>query len=235
MDPRTFYDSLWRVKVQEQSSQAGRRDAFHRWIVDPVFPPGENSRHDVALRLLAGGTRLLDIGCWNGDFLARVRAAHLYSELCGVDLVPASVLAAQAKGFVAQAVDLNGEPLPFEDGRFDAVTILAVLEHVFDPYAIIADIRRVLKPGGVLVIAVPNVASFTNRMRIVFGRIPITSPDPGWDGGHLHYFTKHALDGFLQGAGFEVLQRRASGGRARWREWWISLLSGQLIYLCRRL
>jgi methionine biosynthesis protein MetW len=234
MDPKSFYDSLWRTKTQSTSSPAKERDWFHSWVLDPIFDPGTNQRHDVVLGLLPHGERLLDIGCWNGDFLTRVRDARLFSELWGVDLVSASVQAAQVKGFHAQVVDLNGEPLPFENDRFDAVTILAVLEHVFDPYAMIGEIYRVLRPGGTLAIAVPNVASFSNRVRLVLGRLPVTSPDPGWDGGHLHYFTRHAFDRFLTSAGFEIVQRKTSGGRPRLRECWLSLLAGELVYLCRR-
>ena len=234
MDPKSFYESLWRTKTQPSSPHAPRRDRFHSWVLDPIFDPGANSRHEVVLRLLPRGKRLLDIGCWNGEFLTRIREAQLFSEMRGVDLIAASVQAAQQKGFQADVVDLNGEPLPFADGYFDAVTILAVLEHVFDPYAMIAEIHRVLQPRGTLAIAVPNVGSITNRVRLVLGRLPITSPDAGWDGGHLHYFTRHAFDRLLTGAGFEILQRKTSGGRPWLRECWISLLGGELVYLCRR-
>jgi methionine biosynthesis protein MetW len=234
MDPKTFYESLWRTKTQPAPASVARRDTLHRWVLDPIFDPASNQRHDVVLGMLPRGKRLLDIGCWNGDFLSRIRDAQIFSELWGVDLITASVQAAQVKGFQAEVVDLNSEPLPFVDGHFDAVTILAVIEHVFDPYAMISEIHRVLRPGGSLAIAVPNVGSFSNRMRIFWGRIPVTSPDPGWDGGHLHYFTRHDLDRFLRSAGFEILQRKTTGGRPRLREWWISLLAGEMVYLCRR-
>lgn len=184
--------------------------------------------------MLQGGQRLLDIGCWNGHLLELVHEAGLYQDLYGVDVVAEGIEAVRAKGFQAQVVDLNGEPLPFPDEYFDGITILAVLEHIFDPYAVIREIHRVLRPGGELVLDVPNAASLTNRTRILLGRVPVTSTDAGWDGGHLHYFTKHALDRFLQSEGFNILARKASGGRPRLREWWISLLADDLIYHCRR-
>lgn len=233
-DPKSFYRQLWRRK-ESAPRPVVARDWLHRFILDPIFDPTVNPRHEVALRLLRGGERLLDIGCWNGYLLERIRDAGLYKDLYGVDIVAEAVEVTRSKRFSAQVVDLNAELLPFPDGYFDGVTMLAVLEHIFDPYAVIKEVHRVMRPGGELVIDVPNVASFTNRLRILFGRLPVTSTDPGWDGGHLHYFTKHALDRFLQDNGFVIIKRKTSGGRPKLREWWISLLGGELIYLCQRL
>ena len=234
MNPETHYSELWQAEASGKRERKFARDPLHRYLLDPIFDPFANPRPEVALSLLAGGERLLDVGCWNGGFLARVERAGRYRELTGVDVVADGVELAKERGFEARVVDLNGDPLPFPDACFDGVVHLAVLEHVFDPYAMIREIHRVLKPGGELVIAVPNAASLTNRLRILLGRIPVTSADAGWDGGHLHYFTKHALDHFLRDEGFEVVERRATGGRAKLREWWISLLAGELVYRCLR-
>jgi methionine biosynthesis protein MetW len=234
MDPKSFYDSIWDRKSQTRPPSAARRHWLRRFIWDPFVGPLANPRHEVALSLLQGGERLLDIGCWSGYFLEGVRERKLYRELYGVDVVAEGVEAARAKGFQAQVVDLNREPLPFPAGYFDAVTILAVLEHVFDPYAMMREIARVLSPGGEFVIAVPNVGWLTNRLRLLFGRLPVTSGDPGWDGGHLHYFTQHALDRLLQREGFDILARKTTGARPYLREWWLSLLAPEFVYRCRR-
>lgn len=234
MDPKSFYRGLWNTKSATNYHPPAQRDWLHRFVLDPIFDPMANPRHDVALSLLHGGERLLDVGCWNGYLLERIRAAGLYQDHSGVDIVPDGIDATRAKGFQAQVADLNQQGLPFPDAHFDGVTMLAVLEHVFDPYAVIREIYRVLRPGGELVIEVPNVASLTNRLRISLGRLPVTSRDSGWDGGHLHYFTKHDLDHFLKSEGFEILARRTSGGHPKLREKWISLMAGDLIYLCKR-
>jgi methionine biosynthesis protein MetW len=234
VDPNEFYKGLWIGKKEDNYDAMKGRDWFHRFILDPIFDPVANSRSDIALKLLSNGQRFLDIGCWDGRLLERVRDAGLYEELAGVDIVADGVNLAREKGFAAQVVDLNAGMLPFPDNYFDTVTMLAVLEHVFDPYSIIREIRRVLRRGGTLIIDVPNVAAVTNRARIFLGRIPITSHDPGWDGGHLHYFTKHALDHFLNSEGFDILARKTTGGSPQLREWWISFLGGELLYHCRR-
>jgi len=91
MDPRSFYNKLWNAKSQPGYSSTIKRDWFHRLILDPIFDFTANPRHQVALRLLRGGHRLLDIGCWNGYLLERIREAGLYQELYGVDIVPEGI------------------------------------------------------------------------------------------------------------------------------------------------
>jgi SAM-dependent methyltransferase len=126
-------------------------------------------------------------------------------------------------------VNLNTNPLPFPEVSFDAVTMLAVLEHVFDPYMAVTEVRRVLKPAGQFIVAVPNVASASNRLRILGGRIPVTSTGSGWDGGHLHYFTPYDLKKLLHNSGFVVVEQRGTGGLASVRERWLSLLCGEFV------
>jgi len=234
LNPKNFYKNLWIGKQSGQITSLQNRDWFHRFFLDRVFNPLDNQRHEVTLQLLKPGTRLLDIGCWDGRFLELIRQAGLFRELYGVDMLMEAVEKVKLKGFRAQVVDLNYETLPFPRDYFDAVTLLAVLEHVFDPFAVIHEIHRVLRPGGMLIVDIPNVASFTNRTRILFGRLPVTSGDPGWDGGHLHYFTKYSLDRFLLSEGFQIIARKSTGGRPFLREWWLSLLAGELIYSCSK-
>jgi methionine biosynthesis protein MetW len=234
MDPAAFYRYIWGAKSQDGAAPVAHRDWFHRYLLDRIVDPTAHPRHEVALPLLRGGERLLDVGCWNGHFLQQVQETGKYRVLCGVDIVPEAVSMARSKGFDAHIVDLNSDGLPFPDRSVDAVTMLGVLEHVFDPYSMVREVWRVLKPGGDFVVAVPNTGSFTNRIRILLGRIPVTSLDPGWDGGHLHYFTAHALNTFLAQEGFKVLDRKVTGGARQLRECWCSLLGGELVYLCRR-
>ena len=232
--PKSFYKSHWKGKQSGQITPLQNRDWFHRIFVDWFFNPLENPRHSVALDLLKPGVRILDIGCWDGRFLEKIRQADLFSELYGIDLPPEAVEKVCSLGFDAQVIDLNSESIPFPDDYFDAISLLAVLEHIFDPYMVIREIYRILRPGGILIIDVPNVGSFTNRCRILLGRLPVTSQDPGWDGGHLHYFTKYALDQFLVSEGFQITARKLTGGRPYLREWWLSLLAGELIYSCKK-
>jgi methionine biosynthesis protein MetW len=227
MGPSRFYRDLW--SRRSEPDRGRQRDWLHRVILDRIFDPYSNPRGVVALKLLIGGHRVLDVGCWSGSFLAQVARTNLYTGLFGVDLVPEAVSAATGSGIRGSVVNLNTAPLPFSEASFDAVTMLAVLERIFDPHMAVTEVRRVLKLGGQFIVAVPNVASASNRLRILGGRVPVTSTGCGWDGGHLHYFTPYDLRKLLHSSGFVVVEQRGTGGLASIRGKWLSLLCGEFV------
>ena len=97
------------------------------------------------------GARLLDAGCGSGrtlDELAR------FGRASGVDTSPEAVAAARRRGHRDVRV-ARVEDLPFPDGAFDLVTCLDVIEHTPDDRATLAELRRVTRPGGLLVVTVP--------------------------------------------------------------------------------
>ena len=100
---------------------------------------------------IAPGARLLDAGCGSGrtlDELAR------YGRVSGADVSPEAVLAARRRGHddVHRA---RVEELPFPDATFDVVTCLDVVEHTPDDRATLAELWRVTRPGGLLLVTVP--------------------------------------------------------------------------------
>lgn len=104
---------------------------------------------------LPPGARLLDAGCGSGrqlDELARRGAAS------GVDLSDLAVAHARARGHpdVHRAAI---EQLPFADATFDLITCLDVIEHTPDDRAALAELRRVTRPGGLLIVTVPAYQS----------------------------------------------------------------------------
>lgn len=124
----------------------------------PLIGPLYRGRLRVAKRLLGSERRraLLDVGLGSGIFLPEL--ARYADRLVGVDVHPevAAVDAALA------ALDVDAElreaslyELPFGDGEFDALVCLSVLEHLTDLTGALAEMRRVLAPGGVVVLGFP--------------------------------------------------------------------------------
>ncbi len=146
-----------------------------------------------------GVGRILDIGSAQGAFLNR--AIGLGWEGAGLELSTEGVRAAQDQGLLVQQKTLHEAQFPPES--FDVVHMSHVLEHLPDPLESLSEIRRILKPGGIVAIEVPNEFDdmFAN-LRETFLRRPLpvnVVPSP-----HVYFYTPSALKRLLQGAGFDV-------------------------------
>jgi len=124
---------------------------------------------------------VLDVGCGFGSFVIAARKAGLAAV--GVDVAPFEI--AYARGCLAETepqtdaasvfIEGTGLRLPFEDGAFRVVTLWNVLEHVPDLNGLLAEVSRVLKPGGALHLVCPNYAAWREEAHYhVFlpGRLP---------------------------------------------------------------
>jgi 2-polyprenyl-3-methyl-5-hydroxy-6-metoxy-1,4-benzoquinol methylase len=197
-------------------------------------------REELALSLLEGGEKFLDVGCGNGSLA--FKASKKFQEVYGVDICETSIKEAKQSvdhlftgesKFYFHACNIN-EKIDFPDGTFDAVASIAVIEHVFDPYFVVREVHRVLKPGGIFVAQVPNIAYFKQRICLLMGKLPVTAypynvwSELGWDGGHLHYFTKKTFCGLFEDCGFQILEVSGCGFLAKFRNFYSSLLTGDI-------
>ena len=149
------------------------------------------------------GKRVLDLGCRAG---ALTRHFLEGNEVVGLDVDRAALAKAEALGI--QPVQANvEEPLPFEDASFDAVVAGELFEHLQFPDALVAEIRRVLRPGGVIVGSVPNAYRLQGRLKFLLGRPPEDDPT------HLHLFSSADVRRLL--AEFEDVRLFFVGGRYR--------------------
>lgn len=197
------------------------------------------SESEYALHWLAQeGIRgaLLDVGC--GPLRLLQAARGRFQQRVGLDIAGMAVWE-QHPDISTQIADLDKGPLPFGDASFDAVTCLMVIEHVFDPYHAVRELRRVCKPAGRVVIGVPNLVGIKRRLEILLGRLPITSTqhsfDSGaWDGFHLHNFTKGSLDWLLRKEGLQPIRWAAQGAFPWFKQRFHSLLGNDLIVMASR-
>jgi 2-polyprenyl-3-methyl-5-hydroxy-6-metoxy-1,4-benzoquinol methylase len=106
-------------------------------------------------------TRLLDVGCGDGGMLDRLRHRG-WRDLHGVDVDAQAVSQARARGLLVKHGTLIDQHYP--DGSFDVIAMSHVLEHVHDPVGLLKECRRVLRPGGRLLVATPNAQSWGHRL-----------------------------------------------------------------------
>ena len=200
------------------------------------------SRAEAILAHAGSGTSVLDIGCGSGHLLFQLR--HRFTQLVGLEFSPHRLEQARINlaDLPFRAVQGSAEHMTgLADDSLDCVVSADTIEHVPDVYRATAEVFRVLRPGGLLVMNTPNIAFVKKRLLLLAGRFPSTSQrneglgsDLLFDGGHLHYFTFRSLSLLLQRAGFRIERRVGYGRWGRLHHLYPPLLSGGAQVVARK-
>jgi 2-polyprenyl-3-methyl-5-hydroxy-6-metoxy-1,4-benzoquinol methylase len=150
------------------------------------------------------GGRLLEVGCGGGVILKIL--SDLGWEVEGLDFDPAAVANARRKGLNVRLGRLEAQG--FTDGRFDAIVMSHLIEHVHDPRGLLRECQRLLDPKGTLVILTPNAESLAHR---VFQASAFHLDPPR----HLQIFNPRNLGKLVEEAGFSIqrLETRSRGAQ----------------------
>lgn len=163
------------------------------------------------LRDVTGPAVIVDLGCGDGSALAIAAEHNPAHRFAGIDWSGDALRQAQAAGLTVLRASVSGASLPVADGAADVVIMSELIEHLVDPDGAVAEARRILRPGGSLLLSTPNLAAWYNRGLLAFGIQPIFSEvslrgvfgRPGRVvAGHLRLFTRRALTEFLTASGF---------------------------------
>ena len=148
------------------------------------------------LGALAKGTdgAVLDVGCGRGDLGEALRRRGW--RVSGIDPSPSACALAEARGIAAHVGTL--ESVSLEEESFDAAVMTHSLEHVVDPRGDLGRVWRLLRPGGTLVISLPNFGSWQRRW-FDTDWFPLELPR------HRTHFTRGSLEHALTGEGFEIV------------------------------
>jgi ubiquinone/menaquinone biosynthesis C-methylase UbiE len=186
----------------------GLFDRIWESVPEGAVPADFDVRREFLLAEVRPGQRVLDLGCGEGSFTAALAAAG--ADPAGVEVAAEPLRRARR---LHPELELHLAPagrLPFAAASFDAAWAGEVVEHVADGLGLLDEVRRVLRPGGRLLVSTPDHPRRLVLALAVRRRAFERHFDPGGD--HVRFFTRRTLTELLEAAGFSVLRVRRRRG-----------------------
>jgi 2-polyprenyl-3-methyl-5-hydroxy-6-metoxy-1,4-benzoquinol methylase len=191
LDPRPSMEELSSLYPEEYEAfqpPVAEMSSMQAWHASRM----REMQANYVMRFVNEPGNLLDIGCATGEFLSTMQG-HGWG-VSGLEVIEQAAQTARER-YNLQVITGTLETADLPDLAYDVITMWDVLEHLPDPSGALVRCRRLLKPGGVVIFSIPNLASFD---RYLFGSRWI-----GWDAPrHFTLFSTHTLRQALQKAGF---------------------------------
>lgn len=174
---------------------------------------------DRTLRVREGSI-LLDCGWGFGGIALSLKNHWRLAEVYGLELDPHAAEVARNRGVLVTCMDMSRAQWPFPDQFFDVVTSFGVLDYMPTFDHVLVEMRRVLKSQGIMVVSLPNLASWHNRISLLLGYQPrdveisdkyLCGVHPYYHrrgdapSGHIHTCTAHAFKDLAEYHGFQTL------------------------------
>jgi len=179
-------------------------------MINYKVQPRGDYYHELRLPMLSliQGTpkRVLEVGCASGQTLAYLKERGAEYTV-GVEY--SAEVASEAKSRSLDRIivgDVEKLDLDFDLGTFDLLIVSHVLEHLVDPWTVLRKLKRLLRVGGQLVGALPNVRHYSVVFPLLFQGRWEYAPSGVMDWTHLRFFSRASALDLLQQAGFQVNQ-----------------------------
>ena len=187
--------------------------------------------------------RILDVGCGYGGLTRFIREEFDAAEAHGIDIDSGTLAEARTKGVDARLCALGSDRLPYPDGHFELITALGMLDYLMTFDDAIRELHRVATVGGHVVVALPNLASWHNRLALLLGYQPrdveVSAYGPfgvaPWhqgDGstGHVHSVTVACFRELMEHHGFRTVAITSGQPRGRQRSRFATLVDTALSF-----
>lgn len=191
---------------------------------------------DKTLTSYLGPKRLIvELGCAQGHTLTYCKDKFNFSRAVGVDIAfPRNQI--NNLGIEFLTANLN-QGFPFSDGEVDVMMAMMCFEHLFCPFFIFSELKRCLSKDGIAFVNLPLVTSIKNRVRLLFGRLPVTSVPyerwfqmSEWDGNHLHYFSLDSIKAMANHLSMKIVDLSGVGRFHKLKSTFPTLLAGELSF-----
>lgn len=149
------------------------------------------------------GSRVLEIGCGSGK-LSNLLTIWKRCKVYCIDKDPVCSPFAKGKCIEILNMDIENSKLPYEDGYFDHIILVNVLEHMTNPKKVLMDLKKYLSENGSLIYSVPNIVNWHSRMTIFLGKFEYTDGTV-FDSNHLRFFNLKSAKNLAIGAGYHIV------------------------------
>jgi 2-polyprenyl-3-methyl-5-hydroxy-6-metoxy-1,4-benzoquinol methylase len=174
-----------------------------------------HARPEMLAYVPASARRVLDVGCGEGLFGASLKARG--AEVWGIELAGPAAEAAAGRLDRVLAADVGAAMADLPRAHFDCVVFNDVLEHLVDPYAVLAQARSLLAPEGVVVCSIPNVRHYRNLWNLMIHKQWRYEDHGVLDRTHLRFFTERSIVEMFDELGFEILRMQGINGFTSWK------------------
>jgi len=156
--------------------------------------------NQAVLRNVPKGSSVLDVGCGTGTLGAELRKKNC--TVFGIEYSKESADLASKRLNKVILSDIESE-IPKIDRKFDVIIFADVLEHLKNPETVLKSYLRFIKPSGIVVISLPNIANWTIRLKLLFGNL--TPTETGiLDKTHLHFYTLKTAKRMIESVGLKI-------------------------------
>lgn len=207
----TFIHHFGSVSFKENQSsfisllQQNKDKFIRKWGFDPVY---STYIRDEIIQLIQEpeekNLRILEVGCGCGASLLKIKNLYRNTELHGIELNSHSASIASHFADI-KAFDIQTLELGYDEASFDYIILADVLEHLYDPWNVVNNLKRFLKKSGKLLISIPNVSHYSVIRDLLNGDWTYT--DAGiLDRTHVRFFTLNEVNKMLLEAGYKKIE-----------------------------
>jgi SAM-dependent methyltransferase len=189
----SFYEQYW-GSMEQWFSREGKIERLEAQIFSRLLKPGQ---------------RCVDYGCGDGlrygKFLTELGIDYL-----GADISEVALKKAAEHGLRVSRLRPEDGATEYEAASFDVAFCMEVFEHLLEPGRALAELERILKPGGMLIASVPNAAYWITRVEFLLrgflnpGGSPLTARKAPWNDPHIRFFSPATFKAMVRSGGFEV-------------------------------
>jgi 2-polyprenyl-3-methyl-5-hydroxy-6-metoxy-1,4-benzoquinol methylase len=185
-----------------------RHPEYQEYFVQYPVKQSTYSSHDFARKSVTQGDQVLDLACGRGAFAGEL--IQQGSHVTGIDVIAPTmaspllehyIQADLSRGFTKELRARAGET------KFDKILLLDIIEHLTCPEQTVKECRNFIKPGGQLIVSVPNIANITVRWLLLFGRFDYQERGV-LDRTHMRFYTPKTIAAMLNECGYEIIEHK---------------------------